>query len=354
MTPFRVFFALSLMIASMTEIESGHWTRIAVPTTASLRGLSGVDARIIWASGTEGTVIRTVDGGDSWAVRAVTGAENLDLRGIRAFDADNAVVMSSGKAEEGLARLYRTTDGGKNWELVYQVSTAGVFLDAIAFWDRRHGIVLSDPVNGHFWLIESDDGGATWKPIPAKNLPPALEKEGAFAASNSCLTIEGEQNAWFGTGGAAVARIFRSGDRGETWTVSETPMRPMNASTGIFSLAFRDARNGIAVGGDYAHPGDSAVPSVLVSGDGGKTWTSGEQTNPAGIYFSSAAYEPDAGPSSSMAKNSVLAAGVTGIYFLAPGKKWDRKSDANLNAIVHAANGGGWAVGPHGMVMRAR
>ena len=253
----RSLLVLMLLIAPMTEMESGHWARIAVPTTASLRGLSAVDAKIVWASGTGGTVIRTVDGGDSWVARTVSGAEKLDFRGIRAFDADTAVVMSSGKAEEGQARLYRTTDGGKNWELVYQVSTAGVFLDAIAFWDQRHGIVLSDPVNGHFWLLKTDDGGASWKPIPAKNLPPALEKEGAFAASNSCLRIEGEQNIWFGTGGATVARIFRSGDRGETWTVSETPVHPENASTGIFSLAFRDARNGIAVGGDYAHPADS-------------------------------------------------------------------------------------------------
>jgi photosystem II stability/assembly factor-like uncharacterized protein len=345
---------LILIIAAQAVREPAHWMRVAVPTTASLRGLSAVDARIVWASGTGGTVIRMVDGGDSWVARTVIGAEKLDFRGIRAFDADNAVVMSSGKAEEGFARLYRTNDGGKNWKLAYQASTTDVFFDAIAFWDRQHGIVLSDPVNGHFWLIETEDGGATWKPIPAGNLPPALEKEGAFAASNSCLAVEGERNVWFGTGGAVVARIFRSGDRGETWTVSETPVHPANASTGIFSLAFRDARNGVAVGGDYAHPGDSAVPSVLVSGDGGKRWSKGEQTNPAGIYFSSVVYEPEAGPANSEGRSAMFAVGITGIYFLAPGAKWVRESEFNFNAIVTGAHGAGWAVGPHGMVMQSR
>jgi photosystem II stability/assembly factor-like uncharacterized protein len=344
----RILFVLMLVIAGATD----HWKRVAVPATASLRGLSAVDAKIVWASGTGGTVIRTVDGGDSWVVRTVLGAEKLDFRGIRAFDADSAVVMSSGKAEDGLARLYRTSDGGKNWELVHQATTPGVFFDAIAFWDRQHGIVLSDPVSGHFWLLRTEDGGATWKQIPAAILPPALKKEGAFAASNSCLAIEGAQNVWFGTGGATVARVFRSRDRGESWAVSETPMRPGNASSGIFSLAFRDARNGMAVGGDYAHPGDSTLPNVLASRDGGKTWGKGVQTNPAGLYFSAVVYEPEAGTGNPGGKSAAIAAGITGIYFLGPGTKWTRQSDLNFNSIVYAAYGTGWAAGPNGMVAR--
>ena len=135
-----------LLLASLLLMNSptDAWTDIPVPTKAGLRGLSVVDESVVWASGTHGTVIRTVDGGATWAVRTVAGAETLDFRGIRAFDADRAVIMSSGNAEEGLARIYRTTDGGKSWELVFQVKTAEVFLDAMAFWDREHGIVLSD------------------------------------------------------------------------------------------------------------------------------------------------------------------------------------------------------------------
>ena len=136
-------------------------------------------------------MIRTVDGGATWAVRTVAGAETLDFRGIRAFDADRAVIMSSGNAEEGLARIYRTTDGGKSWELVFQVKTAEVFLDAMAFWDREHGIVLSDPAGGKFVLFTTEDGGRTWKQIAPEKMPAALSGEGAFAASNSCLAVEG-------------------------------------------------------------------------------------------------------------------------------------------------------------------
>src|SRR5262249_30613636 len=163
--------------------------------------------------------------------------------------ANTAVIMSSGNAEDAQARIYRTGDGGESWKLVYEQKTRGVFFDAIAFWDRQHGIVVSDPVDGHFALFTTDDGGASWSDVPSAGMPPALPKEGAFAASNSCLTVEGESNVWFVTGGASVARVFRSTDRGKTWKVAETAMHPANASTGLFSVAFRDARNGVAVGG---------------------------------------------------------------------------------------------------------
>src|SRR5690348_14272516 len=135
------------------------WKRANVETTASFRGLSVVGASVVWASGTRGTVIRTVDGGKSWNVYQVAGAQNQDFRGIRAFDAKNAVVMSTGNAEKGLATIYRTSDGGKTWTLAFAPKTTGVFFDSIAFWDRKRGVVLSDPVDGHFVMFRTADGG---------------------------------------------------------------------------------------------------------------------------------------------------------------------------------------------------
>ena len=120
-------------------------------------------------------MIRTTDGGKSWAVRTVAGAENQDFRGIRAFDAENAIIMSTGNAEKGLARIYRTSDGGQKWTLVFETKTTGIFFDSIAFWDQRRGIVLSDPVDGHFILFRTDDGGTTWKQIPPSKFTACVE-----------------------------------------------------------------------------------------------------------------------------------------------------------------------------------
>jgi photosystem II stability/assembly factor-like uncharacterized protein len=331
---------MRLLVAVMlVAAASAQWTPVPLSTTASLRGLSAVSDKVVWASGTEGTVIRTVDGGKTWSVIRVPGAERLDFRGIHAFDGRSAVIISSGPAEKGQARIYRTSDGGTHWTQVFEEKRAGIFLDAIAFWDRRHGIVLSDPVDGRFALFTTDDGGLSWKQLSAAALPPALPNEGAFAASNSCLAVEGSSNVWFATGGASVARVFHSGDRGKTWTVAETPMHPKNASSGIFSLVFADAKNGVAVGGDYQKPESSDLLNVLRTRDGGRTWDALAPTDPAGIYFSSVV----------LAGKRIVAAGSAGVWSNSRG--WKLESTQNVNAVA-TRRGALWAVGPKGLVLK--
>jgi photosystem II stability/assembly factor-like uncharacterized protein len=327
----------------------GQWERVPIPTPADLRGLSVVSGEVVWASGSEGTIVRTVDGGKHWSVITVPGAEKLDFRGIRAFDRNTAAVISSGPAEKGQARIYRTADGGRTWKQVFEEKRTGIFFDAIAFWDRKHGIVLSDPVGGKFALFATDDSGETWKQVPRAALPPALPNEGAFAASNSCLTLQGGKNVWFATGGASVARVFRSVDRGQSWSVAETPMHPANASSGIFSLAFHDAKNGIAVGGDYAHPESSDLPNLTFTNDGGTSWHTSGLSRSAGMYLSSVAFLWHS------RKRSAVAVGTKGaIISEAGGSRWTKVSEDNLNAV--AATGGhsstAWAVGPKGTVLR--
>lgn len=337
---------MNILLSSLLLVAAaagGQWKTVHVPTTASLRGLSVVSPDVVWASGTEGTVIRTGDGGDHWSVMTVTGAEKLDFRGIHAFDGNNAVIISSGPAEKGQARIYRTMDGGTTWKQVFEEKRAGIFFDAIAFWDRKHGIVLSDPVDGRFALFTTDDGGATWSQLPSAGIPAALPNEGAFAASNSCLTVQGEKNVWFATGGGSVARVFHSSNRGQTWTVSVTPMHPANASSGIFSLAFQDAKNGIAAGGDYAHPEKSDLPNLMQSRDGGKTWQAGEPTAPKGVYFSSVAYLHEYS-----AVGVFAAVGSKGIFIF--GNGWLKVSDQNLNVVMATGRVGTWVAGPGGAI----
>src|SRR5260370_40251895 len=136
------------VIPFFATTASAQWTKVTVPTTASLRGLSVVSYTTVWASGTEGTILRTIDSGKNWSAMIVPGAERLDFRGIRAFDRNTAVVISSGPAEKRQARIYRTTDGGKAWRQVFAEQRIGTFLDAIAFWARKHGIGLGAPVGG--------------------------------------------------------------------------------------------------------------------------------------------------------------------------------------------------------------
>ncbi len=233
-----------------------------------------MDANVIWASGSKGTVLLSTDSGKIWAPRPVPDAESLDFRSVYAFSASQAYVLSSGEAQK--SKLFRTDDGGQHWTLLY--TSKDSFLDGLKFWDAKHGIILGDPVEGSFVILTTSDAGQTWQ---RRTLPPALPDEGAFAASNSSLFVRGSGEAWFGTSGA---RVFHTQDGGATWTVAQTPIRHDSKSAGIFSLFFRDAKHGIAVGGEYTKSKE-AEHNIALTGDGGKTWT--EPASRPGGYRSS-------------------------------------------------------------------
>ncbi len=282
-----------------------QWTTQRSGTTASLRGVSAVSHQVAWASGSAGTVLRTLDGGRTWERRTVPHADSLDFRDVEAFGADTAYVLSAGPG--AASRIYRTTDGGTSWTLQLTSPDPRGFLDAIAFWDAGHGLAFGDPVDGDFMLFATSDGGRSWTRIPGEHLPDALPGEAAFAASGTCLVVKGDSTAWFATGGGARARVFRSTDRGQTWSVAVAPMTAGRPSAGIFSLAFADSRRGIAVGGDYSTP-DSVWVNAAVTDDGGQHWrpTAGQP----GGYRSGVVFVPvfTRAPANGVAVRSVIVA----------------------------------------------
>lgn len=292
--PVLTLFALPLLLA--VALAQRPPQTLVLPIAEDLRGVSVVSTKVIWASGSHGAYLRTTDAGHTWQPANVPDAANLDFRGIVAFSADEAFLMSSGPADQ--SRIYHTSDGGQHWSLQFTNSNPKGFFDSMAFWDPTHGVVLGDPtVPGDqntgppkFEVLLTEDG-KTWHSISAQ-LPPALEGEAAFAASNSCLSILHnpaalDPNIWFATG-AATARVYHSPDRGQTWQVADTPIVHGSDSTGIFSIAFRDPLHGVIAGGDYKHPQQDG-PNLAFTNDGGKTWTL--STLKPQVYFSAVAYD---------------------------------------------------------------
>jgi len=181
---------LLLTLAATTAAQSSPQIQLS-HTTESLRGVSAVSRQVAWASGTHGTYLRTVDAGRTWTPAQVPDAASLDFRAVVAFSADEAFLMSAGPGEQ--SRIYHTSDAGQHWQLQFTNSNPKGFFDSMAFWDSKHGVVLGDPIADEtgklkFELLLTDDG-QTWHPIPPAQLPPALEGEGAFAASNTCIAI---------------------------------------------------------------------------------------------------------------------------------------------------------------------
>jgi photosystem II stability/assembly factor-like uncharacterized protein len=273
----------------------------------------------------------------------VPGAAELDFRDVDAFDAETAYLLAIGEGER--SRIYKTSDGGRNWALQFQNRRAAAFYDCMAFWDGSRGVAVSDPVDGRFLIVRTEDGGRTWKEIEAAGMPPALAGEGGFAASGTCVAVGGRSDAWFGTGGPSGGRVFRSKDGGQTWQAAPAPLASGKAA-GVFSLAFHGSA-GAAVGGDYTKERESAG-SAAVTFDGGRTWRAlGAEARPGG-YRSCVAYVPGT------RGRKLVAVGPSGSDYSADGgRTWETLGAEGFHALSVAPRGdAAWAVGENGLVAR--
>ncbi|MCX5768637.1 MAG: serine hydrolase [Gemmatimonadetes bacterium] len=321
-----------------------RWEKQKFASTSSCRSLSAVSETVAWAGCTGGKVFHTSDGGATWMVDSVPGAARLDFRGIKAFDANTAVVSSAGPAEQGQARIYRTTDGAKSWQLAWSDSTKGIFLDGLAFWDALHGFTFSDPIDGKLVIFTTDDGGKSWQRVNAANIPPVIAGEAAFAASNTQLTTQGEKNAWIASGGGVEARVYRTTDRGRTWHVSGTGM-PGGASAGLFGIAFSDARNGLAVGGDF-NIARGLTDFSIRTFDGGVTWHPAGRPDGAtqGLHLVPGSSPP-----------MFVGAGAWGTAISRDfGTTWQHGDTLTAWGIGFVSPTTGWVVGPRGHLSRFR
>jgi len=360
MPKFRNLFA-SVLFCALASAASAQWIKQNVNTTASFRGLAVVNEKIVWASGTGGTVVRTIDGGKTWNVITVPGSEKLDFRDIEAFDANTAYILSIGNGES--SRIYKTVDGGKTWQLEFQNTNEKAFFDAIACFDRESCFAMSDPVDGKFLLIKRSPEVKSrvgirlskWVPIDNSALT-AKPGEAAFAASGTCLITQGTNNLFLVTGGMA-ARVFRSNDRGATWSVADTPVVHGTSGSGIFSIAMFDEKNGVIVGGNYEKPPENTA-NLAFTRNGGKSWNLGEGLRG---YRSGVTY---------VDQKKIIAVGTSGTDFSTDeGKSWhfsdskvgdttDTKQgrmtlligDANLNSVQAKGKNVVWSVGPNGFI----
>ncbi|HZW19564.1 MAG TPA: hypothetical protein VFF71_12235 [Luteimonas sp.] len=307
-----------------------------------LRGISAVDADTAWASGRDGTVLRTRDGGRSWERIVVPGAESLDFRDVEAFDGVTVVLLAIGPGEA--SRVYRTDDGGKSWQLVLQNHDPRGFFDCMAF-DGQRGWLLGDPVNGHFQVFASANGGRDWTPADG---PRAEEGEAAFAASGTCIALAGTTLA-VATGGT-TSRLHVRSDGDGRWTSLDSGLEAGAESKGVFSLAPL-AHGFAAVGGDFQAEGAKAnamrfslAPAEEADADAGtaKTHVAASALPQTPGYRSGIACTGDA--------TTCIAVGPTGADAW-DGTGWVSVSTTGYDAI-DLAGSIGWTSGDKGRIAR--
>jgi len=329
-----------VFLLGAATLAQAQWRMQASGTKAGLRGIHAVDANTAWASGTNGTILRTTDGGRHWRHCSVPpGAAKLDFRAVWGWNADEAMAMSSGPGKQ--SRLYATDDGCQSWKLTFTNPDANGFWDALQFSSRRFGAILGDPVDGRFTLFATYDGGRHWTRQVDACLRAEPTAQGAFAASNQALAVLplDDRNAapgfsvnhqiWFGTGGGwiygfplAPLRLIAVSTGGcvHTRVLSAAPAD--NSATGVFAIAFRDPTHGVAVGGNYAKPGIGTATAAYTTD---------------GVHWKRA-LQPPAGYRSTVVWNGLdgawIAAGSTGSDVSRDGgKTWSPLGHAGWNAL---------------------
>lgn len=343
-------FAFALLAASLaTTIANAQWDIQDSGTTASLRGISSVGKGIAWASGTKGTVLRTEDAGHLWQHCTVPpDAAALDFRGIQAFDAKAAVIMSSGKGT--LSRLYKTTDGCQTWKLLFTNP------DPDGFWDflraeplpdgKMEILLIGDPVGGALVIYGSLDGEKDYHRMNPGGLT-SLDGEGLFAASNSSADINQKiATVIFGTGGPKGARLLTMCficQQKDGWKSQTLPTFASGEGAGIFSLK-NHGTSWVAVGGNYGKPAEAANAAAF-SKDGGKTWALAG-TFPGG-YRSAVDYDAQTATWITVGPNGTDISTDDGAawHALKPAPGSAASTDANWNALSLP-----FVVGPKGRI----
>jgi photosystem II stability/assembly factor-like uncharacterized protein len=309
-------------------------------TTRRLQAISVVSPQVAWASGLGGTFVRTTDGGKTWHVGVVPGADSLEFRDVEGVSDRVAYLLAAG--EGPASRIYKTENGGRSWKLQFENPDTKAFFDCFEFWTPSQGLAFSDAVSGRFLGRVTTDG-TSWRDIRDR-LPPALETEGGFAASGTCVVTQGRDRAWVATGNGAKARVLATSDRGVTWTSHDTPLLAGQGAGG-FTLDFRDSLHGMIAGGSLDSTRARAAERVAVTSDGGRHWRLTRPPPFDGAVFG-LSYVPGL-------QRTVMITGPGGAAWSSDeGQTWHRLADVSgYWAVTFAGPRAGWLVGTDGRIL---
>lgn len=286
----------------------------------SFRGLTVVSEKILWVSGSKGTVGRSLDGGSHWQWQTIHGFEKRDFRDIHGFNENEAVIMAVAEP----AQILRTSDGGAHWTVVFTDTTQGMFLDAMDFSNKQNGVVIGDPIKGEAFIALTKDGGKTW--IPFHPQPAVLLDQGEafFAASGSNIHLSENGVAGFVTGGKqtrfwSIPTNQSKFSHSNMAFVRTLPLQVGKESTGANSL-FHDGNLLWVCGGDFGNDKESAG-TWTYSKDGGESWTT-PPTSPKG--YKSCIIKTIHG--------KLIACGTTGVeLFDNQNNKWEKISETGFH-----------------------
>ena len=317
----RTLIILFAVVFNINPLFSQSIVILTEGTKTSLRGLSVLNEKIIWASGSNGVVLRSTNGGDSFNWIRVKNYETRDFRDIEAFDSNTAVIIAVSEP----ALILKTVDGGKTWREVFVDSTPGMFLDAMDF-DGSHGVVVGDPIDGKVFLAETNDSGSSWKVEKKDNCAHMTQGEAFFASSGSNISMKSQSKKsikYIYVSGGIKSRIFYGNN---CFTL---PLQTGGNSTGANAMGISPSgEKGIVVGGNFSN--DKLVDSTSVQFSIGKNVLISEPQHSLHGYRSGVAY---------ITEQNLIACGTSGVDFSNDGgQSWKLISNSSFHVVKKGKN----------------
>ncbi len=318
----KIFFTLIIITTLHAQAQKSIINILDSGRKTSLRGLSVVDDNIVWASGSNGAIARSTDGGKTFEWLTVQGYEQRDFRDVEAFDAKTALIMAVAEP----AIILKTKDGGRIWKKVFEDTTKGMFLDAMDFDESGTGAVIGDPINGNLFKALTVDYGDNWMILQFVDSTYKLKDgEAFFASSGTNIKFTGNKDypLLYATGGTA-SRLFYRENFYKLNIVQGTE------STGANSVAIgNNGKNAVIVGGDFKADTISSLNCVLVQFKKEPVFTN-PQIPPHG-YRSCVEY---------ITKDKLITCGTSGVDVSNDGgKNWELISTHSFHVCQRAKKG---------------
>ena len=308
----KIFLSVIINFLILFLAEAQNIKLLTSGTKTSLRGLCVVTDKIIWASGSNGKIAKSIDGGITWQWLTVKGFEKNDFRDIEAFNDSTAIIMAVGEP----AYILKTTNAGISWTTVYKNETKGMFLDAMDFVDDKNGVVVGDPINGHFFIARTTNGGESWDETSINDRPKSDTGEACFASSGTNIKMLNATQYAMVSGGLSAHLYINT-------KLFKLPILQGKESTGANSIALKTKKFMIVVGGDFNHK-DSINKNCFITKNGGKSWYS-PKIPPSG-YRSCIQH---------ISKKEWLTCGLNGVDFTQDnGSTFTRISNENLHVCA--------------------
>lgn len=314
------------------RVPAGAWTAQTSGTSGFLSGVSCVGAAAAWASGQNGAILRTTNGGATWvrlsspvpAGEEVTDVEFVNLTTGWAIGSSNAIL--------------RSTNGGATWSAQSFLGfTYPPYLLALSATDASHAWIGGYDSTGGFTydayysILLGTGNGTTWwssAPLAAGDYGHGLTGLDFVDASRGwAVTVDGS--------------FTITTDGGRTWTA---PLYPTGVDS-FSDVSFADAANGWAVGQDSSYAG-----FIMHTTDGGRTWYRQAQSTLAAGPVSDVTAICAVSPSVAWA---VCRDGFV-VYTTNAGASWtiERPTTQDLKDVSFASADTGWIVGDAGTILR--